>query len=162
MNRWVRESRGVALMTALVGVILLTLTVAAVMNLVMRRFETTAFRSDRLVAFNADEGATQYAWSRLNINDFDPATKKVFQQRVRDKRDTSGKNIPFVISSNSKLPPDIVEPSFLMAGKNVTVEILWDDPDVDDPKIPNWAGSKSPGDDFPSEFQVRASTDYGT
>lgn len=170
-RRGIQNNRGVALMTAVVGTILLTLTAAVVLNFTMRRFETTALRVDRWTAFHADEGAVQYAWARLTVNDTNPLNNVKgnppwnepgvpFQQRFREP---SAPKVVIISSDGNRTPePHHIEPFLKMRGKDVTVEITWDNPDVDDPKIPNWAGSTGDKDDFPSEFQLRASTDYGT
>lgn len=138
MNREIQNNRGMALMTAVVGTILLTLTAAVVLNFTMRRFETTALRVDRWTAFHADEGAIQYVWARLTVDD-------VFQQMARDKAaETPPKS--FVISSDPKVNPDLEVEALRLGKKDVTVEMTYN----------------TDGNPATNDFRLRASTDYGT
>ncbi len=90
-----KDERGIALPTAIVAALVVSITALVVLNLTMRRFELSAFRSDHARSLIASESGFQYAFARL---DLDPA----FDIAVRADADV------YVVSS-------------LAVGTNITV-----------------------------------------
>lgn len=146
-------------MMALAGTILIALTAGLVLNLSMRRYEMTAFRVERMKAFNASEAGTQYAWGRLTVNDTEqfnnipgdpPAWNQpglTFQQRIQQRLQDPSASGPLIISSdeNQKPSPHHLEPGLQLAGRDITVQIFYN----------------NDNDPATNDFRVEASTEYG-
>ena len=76
-NRGGRPSeRGIALATALVAAVVVSILAVVAINLTFRRFELSAFRTDHGISGHASEAGIRYAFERLRI---DPA----FEAAVR-------------------------------------------------------------------------------
>lgn len=131
---------GIALATAIVAAVVISITALVILNLSMRRFEMSAFRSDHTVALVSSEAGFQYVFARL---DHDP----VFRTAVQDKTLVPGAPTPYIVSSDPAVTADETDPR-LNVGKDVTVEItfmrLQDNPP--DPNRP---------------YQVRARSEFG-
>ena len=100
-----RNSAGVALVTAIAGALLISVSAAALVGLAWRRFELTAMRTDRAVTLAATESGLQYVFARL---DADPG----FRDRVRVRRETAG---PPAIQHDQWLdPPHAVNGTYIV------------------------------------------------
>lgn len=71
------NQKGVAMVTAIVLALVVSATAAAVLGLTFRRFELSAFRTDRSVAAGTAEAGFQYAFARLTI----PAFRTLVQNK---------------------------------------------------------------------------------
>ncbi len=78
------SERGSALVIAMAAAVIVSIIVAVVMNLSIRRFELSAQRTDHEVAKMSSEAGLQYVFSRLAIDD------AVFGAAVRLKRTSLG------------------------------------------------------------------------
>lgn len=64
---------GMAMVTAIVLALIVSVTAAVVLSLTMRRFELSAMRTDRAVAGITAEAGFQYAFARLDLDAGFPA-----------------------------------------------------------------------------------------
>ena len=81
-----RGQRGIALPTAVVAALVISIATLVVLNLTMGRFELSAFRSDHTTALISSEAGVQYAFARLEA---DPS----FENTVRNDNDP-----PYILS----------------------------------------------------------------
>ena len=88
------NQKGVAMVTAIVLALVVSVTAALVLNLTFRRFELSAFRTDRAVAGGTAEAGFQYTFARLDRDRTytDPAFPGFtgFREVVQRKRDILG------------------------------------------------------------------------
>lgn len=146
----VSNEKGMALVTAMAAALILSLTAVVVLNMTSRRFELSAFRTDRAVAGLEAEVGLQYAFARLA----DPAFQTTVQAKI-----SGGVQQFYVITSDPDLSPkDLLVPQLqvgkkvgpagtYVGGKHVTVRIKFN---------PTGAGGAS------RPYEVRASTSFGT
>lgn len=93
-----RDERGVALPTAIVVALMVSVTAVALLNFVMARFELSAQRSDHSISRLSCEAGFQYAFTRL---DNDPA----FEDAVRN--DNNGRLVsPLDVGTRIWFPYD--------------------------------------------------------
>jgi len=81
------SQRGIALVTAIVAALVISLSAAVILNMTFRRFELSSQRRDRGISLAGIEGATRYIFQRCDLD-------AVFEARVRqaiiDYRDGVG------------------------------------------------------------------------
>lgn len=99
--------RGVALATAIVAALVISLTALVVLNLTMKRFELSAFRSDHAISAVSCEAGFQYAFARL---DADP----VFDNAVRTDNDPPYVLSPQAVGANIQVPYDGATQGFVV------------------------------------------------
>ncbi|MDO8729998.1 MAG: hypothetical protein Q7J69_02270 [Candidatus Omnitrophota bacterium] len=132
--------KGVAMVTAIVLALIVSVLVAGVLSLTMRRFELSAFRTDHTVAAGTSEAGLQYAFARLAADD------AVFGAAVRAKRNALGNGpiadgtaaAEYVVTSDASVPAnqrDELEPALQMGGKVDTT--------VDSPTFGQYVGRKN-------------------
>lgn len=136
--------KGVAMATAIVLALIVSVLVAGVLSLTMRRFELSAFRTDHAVAAVTSEAGFQYAFARLAADD------AVFGVAVRAKRNALGagaiaagdQRAEYVVSCHDKpeqVPPDLDDdredllvPEIHMGNKHVRIRIrFFNQADID-------------------------------
>ncbi len=120
--------RGIALATAIVAALVVSITALVVLNLTMKRFELSAFRSDHTISLVSSEAGFQYAFARL---DLDP----VFRAAVENKTVAANTPTPYIVSSDPLVAADQTDPRLRVA-KDVTLEITFLRPQ-DNPPDPN-------------------------
>ena len=74
-----QAQKGSALITAIGGALLVSITAAAVINVAWRRFELSAMRRDRAVTLAVAESGFQYVFARLD-------TDTTFRTRINQRR----------------------------------------------------------------------------
>lgn len=99
------DDRGIALPTAIVAALVVSITALVVLNLTMRRFELSAFRSDHAISMVSSESGFQYAFARLAA---DPA----FENTVRADDDPPYVVSPLAVGTSITVPYDGGQQSF--------------------------------------------------
>ena len=148
-----KGERGVALPTAIVAALVVSVTALVVLNLTMRRFELSAQRSDHLGSSVASEAGFQYAFARLGL---DPA----FDTAVR--ADLTGAGAirvhvvsPQAVGTNITVPFDGAQRTFAVDEQDlglrgdrpvhVVIDVFPENPPVGPPRL-----------------RIHAYSDYGT
>lgn len=132
-----KNEQGMALVTAMAAALIISVLAAVVLNMTWRRFEMSAFRSDRAIAGAEAEAAMRYAFARLDLD-------QAFHDRVVAKAPKA-----YVITCDAGIPPGQrdelipelhqgakvdpngpVDPKVrYVGGKHVTVKIKYDPTD---------------------------------
>lgn len=162
------REQGIAMVTALMAALLVSITAAVVLNMTLRRFELSAFRTDHTVATHEAEAGLQYAFARL-------ARDGAFRTAVQNKQ-SGGRQAYYALSCNPNADVDPVTPGVQLpdeqvsalhmggtltppavdgtGGKHAVVRIIFGGGlglPAGEPALP-------PG----AQYRVRATTDFGT
>ena len=154
--------RGMAMVTAIVLAIIVSVTAAVVLNLTFRRFELSAFRTDHSIAATSAEAGFQYAFARLDRDT--TYTNPNYPGAVGFRAVVQAKApAEWVVTCDSSVPVaqrDELVPALHMGGvpdgsggvkggKHLTVRILFLRP-ADNPPFPN------------RPYRVRSVATFGT
>ena len=166
--------RGIAMVTAMAAAVIISILAVVVLNMTFRRFELSAFRTDRAVAGAAAEAGLKYAFARLQLDttytDLNfpgpPGFANVVQRagQAVPPRDyvlrchpLTGLAVDQVVPqlhvgakiNTERNPNGTPGPNYgqYVGGKHVTVRIRWDPAGT--------GGAARP-------YIIRASADYGT
>ena len=126
--------RGIALPTAIVAVLVVSITAVVVVNLTMRRFEMSAFRSDRAITRVSAEAGFKYAFTRL---DTDPT----FENTVRTDNDPPYVLSPLAVGANIQVPynggqqPFIVDEQVLALRTDRDVHVVIEEFEADPTRL---------------------------
>jgi len=160
MRMDIRSEQGFAMVTAIVAAVVVASTALLSVNIVMKRFEMAAFRTDRTRMLNASEAAIRYTWTRLDIEDpeLTPGVDDTLAEFVETKdillagqpedvREYILAPEPNTGTSDiSGDPIDLQVDALMIGGRYVEVRILFD-PDGNPAAAP--------------DFRVRAQSNYG-
>lgn len=101
------NQRGIALPTAIVAALVVSITALVVLNLTMRRFELSAFRSDHVISMVSSEAGFQYAFARLNAD-------AAFENAVRTDDDPPYVLSPLAVGTQITVPYDGGQQQFVV------------------------------------------------
>ncbi len=127
-----KNEKGIALLMAVIGALLVSATAAIVLSMTYRSFYLSVFQTDHAVAFYSAESGVQYTFSRLQLDTTyvnpawtgDPTPPAAgFANSVQYCNTVKGRS--FVVSCDPAVAADLTDPNLHAGKKHVTIQITY-------------------------------------